>query len=699
MKLWGLLGGIVLTTMAIVMLSTTVSHTQGTGRVTAGLVVLYGFEEGSGTTVTDVSGVGTPMNLTIANENTIAWIPGGGLTTILSSQIDSGGPATKVIDALQTTNQSTVELWVKADNLTQSDPARLLSIGGDNNLQNLVVGQDDAEYHIRLLHTDKDNKAKPRLITADSPVTTDLVHLVHTYDGTTERLYINGVQHPTIVSRTGVFSNWDSNDPLNVANEGSGDRSWIGEIHLVAIYDQALSVLDIGQNFSAGPALTQDGPAIRLDKEPTSQTVLSGGDVDFTFTIRNVGSDLLTNVVLTDPDCGPLTLTDDGTGDATLIPGEAWVYTCIVMNVINNITNSATVTAEDPTSAVISDMDTAQVIVVTNQRITTGQIVLYTFLEGTGTVVHDVGGVGIPLDLLIDNPAGTQWLNDGGLTVQASTRIGSGGAATKVIDALQATDQSSVELWVKAANLTQTGPARLLSIGGDANAQNLVVGQIGDDYEIRLLHTDKDNKAKPRLITNDAAGTTDLVHLVHTYDGTEERLYLNGVQHPTTVVRSGTYANWDLSDMLNVANEASGDRGWLGDLYLAAIFDRAMTAAEVTQNFLAGPPTSNTLPTANAGPDQTVPRNTLVTLDGSGSSDVENDPLTFNWSLTNQPAGSTAILTNPTSENPTFTPDVNGNYTIELIVNDGTDNSAPDTVVITAQNILPVADAGREWLE
>ena len=39
-----------------------------TSRV-AGEVVLYTFEEGVGTTVYDISGVGTPLNLTIADES------------------------------------------------------------------------------------------------------------------------------------------------------------------------------------------------------------------------------------------------------------------------------------------------------------------------------------------------------------------------------------------------------------------------------------------------------------------------------------------------------------------------------------------------------------------------------------------------------------------------------------------------------
>jgi len=40
---WGVLGGMVLATIAAVFLGTTVSHTQSTGRITDGLVVLYGF--------------------------------------------------------------------------------------------------------------------------------------------------------------------------------------------------------------------------------------------------------------------------------------------------------------------------------------------------------------------------------------------------------------------------------------------------------------------------------------------------------------------------------------------------------------------------------------------------------------------------------------------------------------------------------
>ena len=87
----------------------------------------------------------------------------------------------------------------------------------------------------------------------------------------------------------------------------------------------------------------------------------------------------------------------------------------------------------------------------------------------------------------------------------------------------------------------------------------------------------------------------------------------------------------------------------------------------------------NTPPIADAGPDQTlyVPDyNTPaeVTLDGSGSYDPDDDELTYSWSIDGQEIA--------TGVSPTIYLPI-GQHTIDLIVNDGQDDSEPDQVIIT----------------
>ena len=108
--------------------------------------------------------------------------------------------------------------------------------------------------------------------------------------------------------------------------------------------------------------------------------------------------------------------------------------------------------------------------------------------------------------------------------------------------------------------------------------------------------------------------------------------------------------------------------------------------------------TTNTAPVANAGPDQTATAGTTIILNGSGSTDVDGNPLTYDWSFMSVPTGSLATFSNPTAAKPTFVADKAGQYVAQLIVNDGTVNSAPDTVIIatTGANTAPVASAGPD---
>ena len=106
--------------------------------------------------------------------------------------------------------------------------------------------------------------------------------------------------------------------------------------------------------------------------------------------------------------------------------------------------------------------------------------------------------------------------------------------------------------------------------------------------------------------------------------------------------------------------------------------------------------TLNSPPVANAGPDQAVPVASTVSLNGSGSSDVDGDALTYHWSWVSRPVGSTATLSNSLAVNPTFVADQPGTYVAQLIVNDGTVDSAPDMVTIRVEEpTVPTAVDSR----
>lgn len=110
---------------------------------------------------------------------------------------------------------------------------------------------------------------------------------------------------------------------------------------------------------------------------------------------------------------------------------------------------------------------------------------------------------------------------------------------------------------------------------------------------------------------------------------------------------------------------------------------------------VAEEPGGNGAPIANAGPDQTVVSEAIVTLDGTASSDPDpGDTITYAWT---QDSGASVTLSDASAAQPTFTAptlapaDPATTLVFSLIVTDNNAAaSASDTVLITVDP--PVAD-------
>lgn len=92
----------------------------------------------------------------------------------------------------------------------------------------------------------------------------------------------------------------------------------------------------------------------------------------------------------------------------------------------------------------------------------------------------------------------------------------------------------------------------------------------------------------------------------------------------------------------------------------------------------------NTIPVAVLPEDLVVYSDDTVVIDGSKSYDSDNQSLTYTWSIKSKPTYFFGRLTTQGSK-ASFTPTENGSYIIQLIVNDGEQDSIEETMLIVRE--------------
>ena len=223
------------------------------------------------------------------------------------------------------------------------------------------------------------------------------------------------------------------------------------------------------------------------------------------------------------------------------------------------------------------------------QRVASDLLVLYTFERPADGILRDRAGAGQPLDLKFEKPQGLQW-HDSRLTLTASSAITSVEPARKVLAAIKQSGALTIEVWLKPADLQQSGPARIVTLSSDPGLRNVTLGQDGSKWDVRLRTTTTSPNGIPSVATPENVVKAELSHVVYCRDKTgTARIIVNGKQVVTQPV-NGDLSGWSDDFRLSLGNELTGDRPWRGELYLVGIYGRALSLEEISQNFAAGVP-------------------------------------------------------------------------------------------------------------
>lgn len=223
-------------------------------------------------------------------------------------------------------------------------------------------------------------------------------------------------------------------------------------------------------------------------------------------------------------------------------------------------------------------------------RFESNVIALYEFKTGSGSTVFDTSGVEPALNLNLSGEY--SWVGGWGVAFTDGKAQGSTTASAKLHNLITATNEYSVEAWVVPANVTQDGPARIVSYAGSSTTRNMMLGQTLYSYDSFNRSTETGEDGQPQLSTDPDAEDlqASLQHVVLTYSPTEgRRIYVNGAYtEDLDTVPGGLLNEWNDTYALAVASEVDNEDRWAGTVRLLAIHNRALTPEQISQNFDVG---------------------------------------------------------------------------------------------------------------
>ena len=211
--------------------------------------------------------------------------------------------------------------------------------------------------------------------------------------------------------------------------------------------------------------------------------------------------------------------------------------------------------------------------------------------SGPATDILDTSEYGDALDLTIGGAGAVSWIDGGGIDITGEVRIESDGPATKLYQALTATNELTIEAIFAPANITQDGPARIVSMSQDQGRRNFTLGQDDEDYALRLRTTESSSNGTPQVGAGVTLVPDQQEHVIASYnDAGEVVLRRNDAVDVREPEPGGDFSGWNASMGLILANEFESERPWEGRITRIAIYDRAVDRVQAERMFGGGAP-------------------------------------------------------------------------------------------------------------
>jgi chitodextrinase len=216
---------------------------------------------------------------------------------------------------------------------------------------------------------------------------------------------------------------------------------------------------------------------------------------------------------------------------------------------------------------------------------------LYDFADTDLDKIQDVKPGSDPINLELDSPLSFYQISGRGVKAVGGGIAASDNVSVDFFNSFKATNEITLEAWIKSDQIDQSGSATIFSISKGIEQRALTLSQTSNHAAFRYdvqLNTSSSNKNELPIVSSSEFISLNLQHVVFVRNKNGvEKLYVNGVEMYSRD-REGDFSTWDDNYKVVLANEINEDLSWKGSYYLVALYNRALEDEEIVQNYNAG---------------------------------------------------------------------------------------------------------------